>query len=316
MKNKRIAFAGQVSDTDIRLLRIFRTVVENGGFSSAEVELNISVSAISIAVADLEQRLGMKLCQRGRAGFSLTDEGSEVYQAVLQLLASLEDFKTQVNSITAQLKGELNIGITDNLVTMYKHMRVTNSLAALKELGPEVRINIRMMPPGEIEKSVLDGRLHIGVIPDIKHLTGLEYIDLYDEESQLYCGHRHSLFALPEKQLTLSLINQQDTVLPAAAVPLENKTQLQKMRSTATATDREGAAFLILSGQYVGFLPTHYAERWVHEKRMQPLLPGAFNYRTRYAAIIRKGARPNLVLQTFIEELNRPENDLAFQAKR
>ena len=74
-------------------------------------------------------------------------------------------------------------------------MRVTNSLAALKAQGPEVRINIRMMPPGEIEKSVLDGRLHVGVIPDIKHLSGLDYIDLYDEESQLYCGHRHSLFA-------------------------------------------------------------------------------------------------------------------------
>lgn len=310
MKNKqRLAFSGQVSDTDIRLLRIFRTVVDNGGFSSAEVELNISISAISIAVADLEKRLGMKLCQRGRAGFSLTDEGSEVYQAVLQLLASLEDFTTQVNTIAAQLKGELNIGITDNLVTMSNHMRVTNSLASLKKQGPDVRINIRMMPPGEIEKSVLDGRLHIGVIPDIKQLSGLEYIDLYDEESQLYCGHRHSLFKRPKKQLTLALINQQDTVFPAAAVPRENKTQLQKMRSAATATDREGVAFLILSGQYAGFLPTHYAERWVQEKRMRALLPETFNYRTRYAAITRKGARPNLVLQTFIGELNKQQNE-------
>jgi DNA-binding transcriptional LysR family regulator len=312
MSNKRVAFAGQVGDIDIRLLRIYRTVVESGGFSSAEVELNISVSAISIAVADLEKRLGMRLCQRGRAGFSLTDEGSEVYQAVLQLLASLEDFKTQVNSITAQLKGELNIGITDNLVTMYNHMRVTNSLAALKAQGPDVRINIRMMPPGEIEKSVLDGRLHVGVIPDIKHLSGLDYIDLYDEESQLYCGHRHSLFAPSRNnKLTTTLINQQDAVLPTTAVPLANKAQLQKMRSAATATDREGAAFLILSGQYVGFLPTHYAEAWVDKGRMRPLLPAVFNYRTRYAAITRKGARPNLVLQTFIEELNRPENDMA-----
>jgi DNA-binding transcriptional LysR family regulator len=312
MSNKRVAFAGQVGDIDIRLLRIYRTVVESGGFSSAEVELNISVSAISIAVADLEKRLGMRLCQRGRAGFSLTDEGSEVYQAVLQLLASLEDFKTQVNSITAQLKGELNIGITDNLVTMYNHMRVTNSLAALKAQGPDVRINIRMMPPGEIEKSVLDGRLHVGVIPDIKHLSGLDYIDLYDEESHLYCGHRHSLFAPSRNnKLTTTLINQQDAVLPTTAVPLANKAQLQKMRSAATATDREGAAFLILSGQYVGFLPTHYAEAWVDKGRMRPLLPAVFNYRTRYAAITRKGARPNLVLQTFIEELNRPENDMA-----
>ncbi len=309
MSTRRSAYSGQVGDIDIRLLRIFRTVVDCGGFSAAEVELNISIAAISIAVADLEKRLGMKLCQRGRAGFSLTDEGSEVYQAVLQLLAALENFKTQVNSISAQLKGELNIGITDNLVTMHEHMRVTNSLAALKQRGPEVRINIRMIPPGDIEKSVLDGRLHIGVIPAIKQLAGLRYVDLYDEESLLYCGHRHDLFGVPADQLTLALIQQQDTVLPAAAVPLESKTQLQKMRSAATATEREGAAFLILSGQFVGFLPTHYARRWVDKRQMWPLLPETFNYRTRYAAITRKGARPNLVLQTFLEELNRAADD-------
>ncbi|MES9815529.1 MAG: LysR family transcriptional regulator [Candidatus Thiodiazotropha sp.] len=274
------------------------------------MELNISISAISIAINDLEKRLGMKLCQRGRAGFSLTDEGAEVYQAVLQLLASLENFKTQVNSISAHLKGELNIGVTDNLVTMSNHMRVTNSLSALKRQGPEVRINIRMMPPSEIEKSVLDGRLHIGVIPDFRHLAGLEFIDLYDEDSLLYCGHKHELFARGDNQLSEADIHQLDAVFPAAAVPLENKSLLQIMRPAATATDREGAAFLILSGQYVAFLPVHYAERWVEKKKMRALLPERYRFKTRYAAITRKGARPNLVLQTFIKELNRPENDL------
>ncbi|MCU7942546.1 MAG: LysR family transcriptional regulator [Candidatus Thiodiazotropha sp. (ex Cardiolucina cf. quadrata)] len=307
---KRASFGGQISDADIRLLRIFRVVVENGGFSSAEIELNISISAISIAINDLEKRLGMKLCQRGRAGFSLTDEGAEVYQAILQLLASLENFKTQVNSISAHLKGELNIGVTDNLVTMSNHMRVTNSLSALKQLGPEVRINIRMMPPSEIEKSVLDGRLHIGVIPDFRHLAGLEFIDLYDEDSLLYCGHKHELFARDNSQLSEADIHQLDAVFPAAAVPLENKSLLQIMRPAATATDREGAAFLILSGQYVAFLPVHYAERWVEKEKMRALLPERYRFKTRYAAITRKGARPNLVLQTFIKELNRPENDL------
>lgn len=307
MSNKRLAISGQVSNTDIRLLRIFRSVVENDGFSSAEVDLNISVSAISIALADLEKRLGIRLCERGRAGFSVTDEGSEVYQAVLQLLASMEDFKVQVNSITAQLKGELNIGITDNLVTMEDYMQVTHSLAALKEQGPEVQINIRMIPPPEIEKSVLDGSLHIGVISDTKRLAGLEYIDLYDEESLLYCGAGHSLFALPDKQLTLSLINRQDTVVPAAAITRENKMQLRKMHFSASATDREGIAFLILSGHYIGFLPVHYAQGWVDEKRMRQLRPKELNFRTHYAAITRKGAKPNLVLQTFIKELHRAE---------
>ena len=99
-------FKGQVSDADLRLLRIYKTVVESGGFSAAEVELNISRAAISISMADLETRLGFRLCQRGRSGFSLTEEGSKVYQYTLQLLSSIEDFRTQINGLHEKLKGD------------------------------------------------------------------------------------------------------------------------------------------------------------------------------------------------------------------
>ena len=300
--SKRQPLAGQVGNIDIRLLRIFRTVVDNGGFSAAEVELGISISAISIAVSDLETRLGMKLCRRGRAGFSVTDQGTEVYQAALRLLGSLEDFRTQVNSLSSQLKGELNIGITDNLVTM-QHMRVTEAMTGLKQRGPDVQINIRMIPPGDIEKSVLDGRLHIGVIPDIKRLSGLEYLDLYDEEMRLYCSANHPLYGEPEKALTVSLLNKQEAVVPASAVTKALKAQMLKMRATATSTDREGVAFLILSGRFIGFLPTHYAANWLRQGQMRELLPQKLSFVTPYAAVTRRAVQPNLVLQAFIEEL-------------
>lgn len=67
-----MASLGQMSDYDIRLVRIFKTVVECGGFTAAETTLGISRSAISQHMSDLESRLGFSLCQRGRGGFSLT----------------------------------------------------------------------------------------------------------------------------------------------------------------------------------------------------------------------------------------------------
>ena len=133
-RNQQRNLFGQVTNFDIRLLRVFRAVVECGGFSAAEVELNISRSAISISMSDLEERVGLRLCQRGRAGFSLTEEGKRVYHACLQLMAALEDFRTGVNAIHAELKGELIIGITNNLVTM-KHMKVTNITASMNQKG-------------------------------------------------------------------------------------------------------------------------------------------------------------------------------------
>ena len=60
------AILGQLADVDIRLLRIFRVVAEAGGVSAAELELNIGRSTISRHLKDLETRLGVTLCRRGR----------------------------------------------------------------------------------------------------------------------------------------------------------------------------------------------------------------------------------------------------------
>ncbi len=301
---KKGEFKGQLSDVDLRLLRIFRKVVECGGFSAAEVELNISRAAISIAMSDLETRLGFRLCQRGRSGFSLTDEGSQVYDYSLQLLASLEGFRTQVNALHAQLKGELNIGITDNLVTM-PHMQITHALAQLKEQGPEVVINISMTPPNEIELGVLDGRLHIGMVPDLRPLAGLHYLPLYQEQSRLYCSHDHRLFGQADAVLNPARIGEQDAVVPAYAQTPEIKALHQQLKACATATDREGIAFLILTGRYIGYLPDHFASSWVRDGKMRALLPDSYHYVTQFSAITRKGARANLVLETYLEELTK-----------
>ena len=67
--NTRAAL-GQLSDMDIRLLRVFKSVVECGGMAAAELELNIGTSTISRHIKDLETRLGLTVCRRGRAGAS------------------------------------------------------------------------------------------------------------------------------------------------------------------------------------------------------------------------------------------------------
>ncbi len=300
MKSRKPVLPGQLSDTDLRLLRIYRKVVECGGFSAAEVELNISRAAISIAMNDFESRLALRLCKRGRSGFALTEEGREVYEASLQLLAAIEGFRTRVNGLHAQLKGELNIGITDNLVTM-PQMHITNALNALRRRG-DIRINIRMIPPTDIELGVLDGRLHTGVIPALKTLPGLHYRLLYDEESMLYCSHQHALFGRAE--ISADELAACDAVLPAYAQTPQIKTLHEPFKDAASATDREGIAFLILTGQYIGFLPTHYAERWIREGLMCALNPAEYGYITQYSAITRKGAPSNLVLESYLEELD------------
>lgn len=294
-----MASLGQMSDYEIRLIRIFKTVVECGGFTAAETTLGISRSAISQHMNDLEARLGFSLCQRGRGGFSLTEEGKEIYQAGLTLLTALEAFKSDVNALHQTIKGELNIGITDNLVTL-PAMHVTNALAELSAPENEVTLHIHMEPSDAVIRGVMDGHLHVGVVPAVNLPTSLETRLLYDEPSYLYCSLEHPLFSEPEESLSLSQIARFPAIRPRYPLPDTARQAHEALNLQASASDREGAAFLILTGRFIGFLPEHVAAQWVTAGKMRALHTDSQHYRIPFVLITRHDRRPNRVVDAFL----------------
>jgi len=295
---------GQVSDIDIRLLRVFKIVVESGGFSAAESQLNVTRAAISLRMSTLEDRVGMRLCQRGRAGFLLTDEGQVVYEAAVKLFRELDVFRSKVNAASSELRGELNFGITDNLVTS-PHMRMTQALNALREMGPAVQFHVRMTTPEEVERGVIEGRFHIGAVPDSKRLTMFESYPLYGEEHYLYCGANHPLTAVLDDEALLKSLPQFQMV----EIEREDRPALPELpvfyNASANAQDREGIAFLILSNKYVGFLPGHYASRWVANNQMRPLAPNRLQYTIGYRVISKRSSQPHQLTRLYLDELQK-----------
>lgn len=300
MKPKKL---NQVTDFDIKLLKIFKTVCDCHSFTSAESILGISRSAISLHMSDLENRLGIRLCQRGRAGFALTDEGREILEYIEVLTAAIEDFRSKVNQMHNRLKGEFNIGIINNLVTMPKGY-ITNTLTQLAEEHAEVIINISMSTLSDIECRVLDNRLHAGVIPLVTPLSGLDYFDLYSESSFLYCGKNHPLFNQCSS-INLNELKRWQAILPNYAITSEAAKLHQLLDCKATASDREGIAFLILTGKFLGFLPDHYAKKWVEDDVMQPILKDKMHYSTPICLITHKGKNHNNILKTFVDMLEK-----------
>lgn len=197
------------------------------------------------------------------------------------------------------MRGELIIGITDNLVTL-PDLRITDALADLKDRGPSVHLGIHMMPPSDIKTAVIDGRLHVGVISVVSQLPALHYVPLYSERALLYCAAQHPLAARRGRP-TNGEVEAADAVLPAYPLSEDAQKLVGRLDHTATATEREGIAFLVLTGRYVGLLPEHYAARWVSMGRLFPLRADEFSYRINYPAVTRRGRRPNRVLQTFVQ---------------
>lgn len=54
-----------LSEGDIRLLKVFAKLVGASGFSAAQVDLNISQSTINTHMTSLEQRLGLRCASAG-----------------------------------------------------------------------------------------------------------------------------------------------------------------------------------------------------------------------------------------------------------
>lgn len=61
---------------NLRLLHVFITVAKYQGFANAQQELNLTVSAISNYMSELEEKLGITLCRRGRGSFSDRKRGN------------------------------------------------------------------------------------------------------------------------------------------------------------------------------------------------------------------------------------------------
>lgn len=298
MKVNHRALLGQVGDVDIRLLRVFKAVADCGGMASAELELNIAMSTISRHIKDLETRVGLVLCRRGRSGFALTPEGQQLYQATQHLLAATEGFRGSLHDIHQRLGGDLHVAVFEKTASN-PAAHIPEALALLRERAPQVNPHLHVNGISVIERGVMDGQFQIGIVPEHRRSDSLEYTPLFDEHMLLYAGMGHPWFDHTPAKVDWRMLRQQ----PLAALGYHSQnmelTHKRHLQRAATAYDQEGVALYILSGNYLGFLPEHYAAGFVTSGRMRPINPGLLNYTCGYSAIVRRAPEALRITHAF-----------------
>jgi len=78
----------------------------------------------------------------------------------------------------------------------------------------------------------------------------------------------------------------------------------------------EAQLILILSGQYIGYLPEHFAQHWVEQKRLKVLLPATFGYNAPFSLIFRRGRTQEQVIQNFRKVVKNFFNDQPVRPKK
>ena len=117
----------------------FSTVVEAGSFSAAGRILGTSPSAVSKAIARLEQRFGVRLFQRSTRVLSLTPEGAAYYERIAPLLRALND-ASEVMQPDATAQGRLRITAPGDLGRLLMGPIVNRFLPAHPALKLEMRL--------------------------------------------------------------------------------------------------------------------------------------------------------------------------------
>lgn len=95
-------------------MTVFAKVVEHGSFARAAERMDISTSAVSRHVAELETHLDTRLLNRTTRRISLTESGQAFYERTLQLLADLDEAEAVASSSTATPRGTIRLTCSIN----------------------------------------------------------------------------------------------------------------------------------------------------------------------------------------------------------
>ncbi|VVN92039.1 LysR family transcriptional regulator [Pseudomonas fluorescens] len=292
----------QLHDVDLKLLRVFAAIVKCGGFSAAQAALNVGQSTISEQMSQLETRLGVKLCQRGRSGFRLTEQGVAVYESAQRLLAAVDNFCLDTDVLKQHITGQLNLGIIDSTITD-PDSPLPKTTQRFVSRGHDVHLNVYVGTPAELEERVLDGRLHLAIGHFPSHVPGLEYLALYQEALGFFCGRRHPLFGCKAEGKELLEEISESRIVARGFMQQYDLENLGVSKAAATVDNIEALAILIISGAYLGFLPVHFAAQWVKTGDMQQLAPLSLHLMSPFDVITRRGIAPPPILRVFLEDL-------------
>lgn len=271
----------RLGSVDLRLLRIFTTVVDCNGFSNAQVALGLSQSTLSTHMASLEAVLGSKLCQRGRRGFKLTRSGEETYRAAIELFRSIDAFQGRMARVHGRETERLRVGVIDAVVTATE-FSIPNAVAAFARENEGVMLDLATLPQEQLERSVAEGRCDVAIGPMSRSLVKLEYVELASEGHRLYCARGHPWFDRPDEEITQADFAEVRFSVRAYRY-FDDVYRLGRARVGASVSSMEAQEIMILLGAYVGFLPEHRGAEWTRRGAMRAVRPSVWSDRSTFS---------------------------------
>lgn len=182
-------------------LKVFCDVSRLRSFSQAAQANEITQSAASQIVSQLERRMDVQLIDRSTRPLQLTPVGQRYYEGCKALLEQYVELEASVRTAQAELAGAVQVAAiySVGLGDMSQYMQ------RFAMLQPNSQAHIEYLHPDRVYEKVLDGTADLGLVSFPKASSKLVALPWREEEMVLACSAKHRLAENPSvhvRQLT------------------------------------------------------------------------------------------------------------------
>ncbi|MET0983000.1 MAG: LysR family transcriptional regulator [Telluria sp.] len=143
-------------------MKVFSSVVEAGSFTGASRTLDMSKAAVSRYVAELEERLGVRLLHRTTRKLSPTTEGEIFFARCRELLGNLDEVEAEITSRSGEASGLLKVNVPVTFGLMHLAPLWPAFLARHPKLGLDITLSDRVV---DLVEDGFDLAVRIGQLP-------------------------------------------------------------------------------------------------------------------------------------------------------
>jgi len=165
----------------LKLMAIFCQVIDSGSMRKAAKELEMSPSAVSQFISQLEAELDITLLYRTTRSISLSEAGQQYYQQAQQILLAAKHADNAISELKNSLQGELRISMPVGLATT----PIAEALSSLLKDKPELKLSIIA---NDEHIDLIAERIDIAIRLGIPKDSGFIYHYLADPKKHIFAS--------------------------------------------------------------------------------------------------------------------------------
>ncbi len=231
---------------------VFSTVITEGTFYKASLKLNVTPSAVSHSINQLERELGFPVFNRSRTGVELTENGKQILPIIQDILNSQKRLEQEADNINGLNSGSIRIGAFSSVCINW----LPPIIQSFKHQYPEIEISVYQNGFNQIVQEVKNGTLDIGftALPVTENLIVDDLI-----KDEIYCIAPRGF--VPKNKQTVTKADMQDRtfILQPGDYDLDTKATLDhyniQPNSIQFSIDDQSIIAMVEAGLGWGILP-------------------------------------------------------------